>query len=519
MKQCPSRLILCLALATSWCVGPKADAAPKGEFAQNRARVRAERVKLQKQAAADRVKRAENAATVIAQLITFAGDNRVAGQKDGLRQLLEGLKKMAPDLAPALERELAQLPAPPEPADRTLRTKWLEELKRQREAIVSRPGNLLNKAVKLSLADLAYEFLQEILAFDPDREQLRRNLGQVKQKGEWLSRFAYVLATKGIVWDDRLGWILDAKKDLYDKNYYYDLDQANWRTFKELGRFKYDRRKWAALDKANQAHSDLRNLWTIRTQHLEIRGNADLEMLVDAANKLESFYAQIFAAYAYFFMKKKEDYKLILGMADHPPLVVYVYRDKPDYVKRVGENYAFSDGIFMPGEKASAFYGRVSSVTYHEFTHQILHIFANGNQSPPWLLEGIAVYTQFPTFPDGELRLGNLRANPRVVHHLMAFKAGRHLPLEDLLKIRAYATWLEVTKSRGGNYEAAGALTYFCMEADERAYRADFVDFLRDSYHGPTFTRGHKLWEYLGMDQAEFFAAYGKWLKETSQLF
>jgi len=515
MKRYSAGFPLWLVLAISCGIGPRADAAPKGQFAQKRARVRAERVKLQRQAAADRVKRAENAATIIAELITFAGDNRVAGQKDDLRQLLAGLESMAPDQVPELEREMAQLPAPPEPADRALRTKWLQELKRQREAIVSRPGNLLNKAVKLSLADLAYEFLQEILAFDPDREQLRRNLGQVKYKGEWLSRFAYVLATKGIVWDERLGWILQARKNLYEKNYYYDLEQANWRTFKSLGRFKYDRRKWATLDKANQAHDDLRNLWTVRTQHLEIRGNADLEILVEAANKLESFYAQIFAAYAYFFMKEKEDYKLILGMADHAPLVVYIYRNKEDYVTKLGERLAFSAGVFMPGQKASAFYSRVSSTMYHEFTHQILYIFANGCQAPPWLLEGIAVYTQFPTFPDGELRLGDLRANRRVGHHLMAFKAGRHLPLEDLLKIKAYGTWLDVTKGRGGTYEAAGALTYFCMEAENRAYRADFVDFLRDSYRGPAFTRGHKLWEYLGMSREEFSAAYQKWLRET----
>jgi hypothetical protein len=489
----------------------------RSDFAQNRAKIRAERVLLRQQAEADRVKRAENAAAIIAQLTDLAAKNPVSGQQDDLKQLLDALRLLKPELALDLEKRLTELPPPPETVDRAVAAKWAQELHRQREAIVARPGSLLNKAVRLSLTDLAYDFLQEILAFDPDRDQLRKNLGQLKLRGKWYSPFSYLLAKQGIEWDDELGWILVSKRDAYEKDLYYQFEQAKWLSLNDLGEIKQDRRNWVALDKANEAHAAFEKPWTLRTQHLQIRGNAGLRVLVNASAKLEQFYAQIFAAYANFFTNKKDDYQLILGMADHPPLVVNIYKDKKDYVQRVGQEYGWSDGLFIPAEKVSVFYGQVTDAMYHEFTHQILHVFTGRCEAPPWLIEGIAVYTQDPTFDHGKLVLGNLQANRMVCLHLLAFKKDKDFPVEEMLRMSAYSEWADTAKKRPGIYPAAGSLAYFCMEADNRAYRADFVDFLKDSYRGPGFTRGNKLWDYLGMSKEEFLGAYRKWLQATSQ--
>ena len=517
MLRSASTLLAALGLLLTSLGTPAVRAASRGDFAEKRAKIRRERSKLRALAEADKAKRAESAAAVIAELVRFAGENRVKGQKAELSVLAKGLNSLQPELVPDLEAQIEKLPDPPQVPDAAAAQKWKPELQRRREAIVSRAGSLLNKSVKMGLTDLAYDFLQEILAFDPDRQQLRKNLGQLTHKGKWYSRFDHALARKGVVWDETLGWIREGKQAPYDKGYYYEFDQARWRSLSDLARLKYDKRRWLPLDKANEAHSNYRKPWTIRTQHLEIRGNADLRILVEAANRLEQFYAQIFAAYAHFFTNKKDDYRLILGMADHPPLVVYIYRNKEDYVRIVGQRYEWSAGLFMHSDKACYFYGRISSAMYHEFTHQILHVFSGGNSSPPWLTEAIATYTQFPTFKGEKLVLGRLGANRAVLQHLVAYRSGKHMPLEDLLKIVTYQQWTNVTTENSGNYPAAGALAYFCMEADHRAYRADFIDFVRDSYRGPSSTRGHKLWEYLGMDEEEFGKAYGKWLDEASQ--
>ena len=60
------------------------------------------------------------------------------------------------------------------------------------------------------------------------------------------------------------------------------------------------------------------------------------------------------------------------------------------------------------------------------------------------------------------------------------------------------------------NYPAAGALVEFCMEGEGRRYRADFIDFLRDSYLGTTM--GRTLPDYLGLNKQAFAQAYEKWL-------
>jgi hypothetical protein len=368
----------------------------------------------------------------------------------------------------------------------------------------------------MGITDLAYDFLQEILSFDPDRAQLRAKLGQTRFQGTWYDPFDLVRATQGITWDHRLGWVLSARKDAYDEGRYYELDQSQWTTSPKDGPFRLDPRAWTALKEANARHSRLATPWLIRTRHLEIRGTADLDRLVEMANRLEQFYDQIFAAYAAFFTRGKSDFKLILGLAEHPPLVVHCYRSKEDYAAAVGDDLAWTAGLFNPSRRASFFYGHPGSVMYHEFTHQILHVFTNGNRSPAWLTEGIAVYTDAPSFSGGKLILGDLRSNPRVLAHLELARAGKALPFAEIVDLRAYSTWQEKAKAGLPVYEAAGALVTFCMEADDRAHRADFVDFLRDNYEGHPDAQTHSLWEYLGTDRDRLSQSFQNWMRGVS---
>ena len=86
---------------------------------------------------------------------------------------------------------------------------------------------------------------------------------------------------------------------------------------------------------------------------------------------------------------------------------------------------------------------------------------------------------------------------------------GKAVSLTNLMALDG-RSWSEST-TPGPNYDAAGSLAYFCMEGDNRSYRLDFVDFLRDSYHGKV---KHELWDYLGMGKTEFVAAYEAWLRK-----
>jgi hypothetical protein len=144
----------------------------------------------------------------------------------------------------------------------------------------------------------------------------------------------------------------------------------------------------------------------------------------------------------------------------------------------------------------------------------MLHIFSGDNQSPAWLTEGVAVYCESPQRRFGRLILGGIEANPLVQNYLAAFRRGRHVPLEDLLRLKTFTDWTG-THDPKPQYEAAGALVCFCMEARGRQYRADFIDYLRDSYRGTT--EGHELWEYLGWNQPTLAAHFEAWLSEVSR--
>lgn len=465
-------------------------------FRQERLQLREQRMELRAQAAADRARRAAHAEEVILGLIDDARANRVPGQDAQFATMVRALRRLDPAVAERVAAAAAALPGEPASAERRAAQAWERAHGQAMRKILERTGRLLNRAVDMRLNDLAYEFLREILTFDPDRAPLRRQLGQTLVDGEWLGPFAAGMAEQGLRWDHELGWMAPALRERYDRGEYFDLQENRWTTLAE----------------AEAAHARMDDPWVIRTAHLELRSTLPLADVVAIADKLEEFYAQVFASLAGFFTKGKADYELILGIAEHEPLVVHVYRDQAQYRQARPDSPAWSAGQFDSGDRASFFYGRIDSVMYHEFTHQILHIFSGTNRAPAWLVEGIAVYAEAPVFEDGDMRLGDLAANRNVRSHLRAARRGEQLPLDRLLELETGDRWRAAVEP-GPQYDAAGALAWFGMEAGERRYRADFVDFLRDSYLG---LARYPLWSYLGMDRQAFVEAYGAWEAEAA---
>ncbi len=300
----------------------------------------------------------------------------------------------------------------------------------------------------------------------------------------------------GLKWDDKLGWIVAKEAARYAKGDYFDLQEKRWTT----------------LEAAEAAHATLDKGWHILTEHLEISGNAPLPALIDVANRLEEFYAQIFASYAAFFAKDKSDVKLIFGLLDHDRLLVSVAKDKEDYRKSLptGVDPGWTAGMWIPAVGSSFFYAGQKQVIYHEFTHQILHVFSHGNQSPAWLCEGVAVYTQSPHFGrNGAMQLGVLAENYQIRMYFDQRKAGTAITMEQTMALTDGRVWASASDP-SANYPAAGALVEFCMEGESRRYRADFIDFLRDSYLGTTM--GRTLPDYLNLNKQAFAQAYEKWL-------
>ncbi len=469
------------------------------EWARGREQVRTVRVAIEQGAAADRTDRAGRAAKIVAELIARGATMGVARTDADLRDLINGVRFLSPAAAAPLDAALAPLPAAAEakPDAKTARA-WSQLLDNRRLDLLKPTEVLFKKARDAGMPSIARDCVDQALVFWPAHRDLRRNLGQTLVDGRWYGPRETELTRQGLRWDDELGWIVADARERYAKDEYFDLAD----------------RRWTTLHEADSRHSQLAQRWVLTTEHLQIQGTAPLRALVDTANRLESFYDRVFAAYAGFFVtpgkRSADDLRLLFGTLDHPRLVINVADGIEGYRRSLPATVdpGWSDGMFMPSTRESYFYAGPAEIIYHEFTHQILHVFTGTNRSPAWLSEGAAVYTEAPQFSGTRMILGDITGNTHLGMFIRQEGDGVALTLESLLALEDGGVWLKSTTPEL-NYPAAGALVQFCMEAENRRYRADFIDFLRDSYRNET--RGYRLWEYLGMDYRTFATRYGTW--------
>lgn len=498
-------LLLSACLLLAWSVAPLTTAADKNQAAADkkwfdaRAANRAGRDAMYKGAAADRIDRAKKAVAVVQEIAKKAADTRVPGQDKTFARIVEFIDRLDPAQAETAKAAFAALPPEPATAEPKAIKAWETFFKPKQSALTKQTMALGDKAINAGVTDIAFDCLTQVLTYDPDHASLRKALGLTKVDDRYYGPKDMELVKAGLRWDMKLGWVVAKDLARYEKGEYFDLQT----------------KKWTTLEEANTLRSELAQQWVVQTEHLELRGTAKLQDLVDAANKLEAFYSQIFASYSLFFSKGEGDIKLIFGLLDHPRLVINIAKDPKAYAASLpkGIDVGFSAGMWVPAAGASFFYAGPMEVMYHEFTHQILDVFSSGSGAPVWVVEGIAVYTQAPTYTEGELRLGELSKNGMLRSHFRRLTAGNAMTLDQLMAL-THETW-RLAKDPGQQYSAAGALAQFCMEADKRKYRSDYVEFVRDCYLGQT--QGHTLWDYLGMTREDFVYAYKAWEKATGE--
>ena len=499
------------------------EAAPQSAaWYQERAALRKSRMAIEQGAADDRVERATRAVKVVEDLLTKAKEMGIGRTDVDLASLVSGVCYLDAATGAPAAVSLAAL-SEKSTADAKQQKAWLQLLESKRNDLLKPTEKLFKLALDAGVPAVARDCVDQALAFWPDHKNLRRNLGQIKFEDRWYVTREADMTKQGFAWDNKLGWVVVKDRARYAKGDYYDLQAKQWTT----------------LAAVNALRSEAKNRWVIQTEHLEIRGTAPLEVLVDAANRIEAFFDRVFAAYSGFFLKvsgKKvsdDDFKVLFGTLrkekgaekykdkekerDRDLLVVNVAKDKDAYVASLPPmvTAGWSDGMFISSTKESYFYQGEAEVIYHEFTHQILHIFSGTNRSPAWLAEGAAVYTQAPAFHEGRMVLGEIDGN----QHLRAFfhqmKEGKALSLQQILALDDGRVWSSST-TPDLNYPAAGILVQFCMESDNRRHRSDFLDFLRDSYLGTTLN--YKVWDYLGLKYSTFDKSLTDWLGETAKL-
>lgn len=510
--RCFALLLIGVLCGVLFAAEPPAQAA---EWVKAREAQRKGRQALEKGAAVDRIERGTKAAKILAEVLAKNLDKGAYRTDSALLDLLAGVQLLNPEAATPLKAALAALPEQP-PADRQVLKSWNQVLELKRKEILKPTEKLAQDALKLGVPSVARDCVDQALTFWPQHRDLRFNMGMTAVGNRWYGPHDLELTKQGLAWDDKLGWIKVGEQERYVAGEYYDIQEKSWTT----------------IEAANALHAVAAKKWVIQREHVQVQGTAPLAELIDTANRLEAFYDQVFSAYSGFFVKskmtmseakkspknKKDDLniKLLFGMLDHPRLVVNVAKDKQFYQQSLPPmvKAGWSDGMFISSTAESYFYSGSTEVVYHEFTHQILHIFSGTSRSPAWLAEGAAVYTQGPQFHHGRLVLGQVGENSHLRMFIKQQRKGEALALAKIIAIEDGRDWMN-SETPDLNYPAAGAVVQFCMEAEERRYRADFLDYLRDCYRGET--RNYKLWEYLGLDYSTFETKYEQWLTEFTK--
>ena len=495
------RALLLVLLALALPFGPLVameSAARTAEWVRTREQLRKSRVAIEKGAAEDRLSRAAKAVSLLSDLLAKAKVQGGSCTDRDLIDLVAGVRFLDPKSAEPLQAALDGLPEKGDPAKAKA---WGQLIEAKRKDVLKPTERLFKQALDAGVPGIARDCVDQALVFWPGHRDLRRNLGEVEHAGAWYGPRGQAQLKLGYVWDGKLGWILEAERARYDTDEYFDAQERTWTT----------------VDAANRLHASAAKRWVIQTEHLQVQGTAPLADLVDTANRLEEFYDQVFAAYCGFFVKpgakNGDDVKLLFGLLDHPRLVVNMAKDRDAYQASLPPlvRAGWSDGMFISSTQESYFYTGWAEAVYHEFTHQILYVFAGRDSSPAWLVEGAAVYTQAPEFCDGRMNLGGVGGNDHLRMFIRQELAGKALSLQKILGLEDGFAWMNST-SPDLNYPAAGAVVQFCMEAEGRRYRSDFIDFLRDSYRGET--RSYQLWEYLGMDYTAFDRRYSTWVDD-----
>jgi hypothetical protein len=365
-------------------------------------------------------------------------------------------------------------------------------------------GALMDVARKAARSEsaqyaLASVCLRAVLERDADHKEARRLLGYVPFGGGWATPFAVLELKKNNVNHPAFGWV-----------------PADWVPHLDSGElpapFEKSQKKprWLPVAEADRLRADWSPPWKFSTEHFEIQTNVPMAEAISFGRRLEAFHDLFMTLFADILGENLP----IIRLFKNPTLVadslpqsklhqVYYFGSKAKFVDyltpRLGPEVALNLGFYDPpksgrGRVPAYFYrdpnGQIpeTATLYHEVSHQLLFETAGPNSYTKnfgnfWVFEGLGTYFETVTpQPDGSLEVGGL-IGPRIAEAYQTLVV-RHgsVPLAEFVAFdeSRFRDKVQIYQ----NYQQAMALTVFLMQRNQGAYRDDFLDYVRDAYHG-----------------------------------
>jgi hypothetical protein len=412
---------------------------------------------------------------------------------------------------------------------------WRTELEAIRAAAAERLFALANRAVsgKSKQYSLADECLRAVLDRQPDHKEARRLLGYVPHAGGWATPYAARQLNAGMVQHATFGWV--------DATWVPHLDKGEL----EASMIKTSRPpRWLPAEQADRLHAKWKDRWKIATEHFKIETNAPYAKAMAFARHLEPFHdlftaqlADVIALGIHLPLAQRYQDPNQTGEKPEDLHQIYYFNTKEEYVAYLqpteGPGIADSLGIYVPPKpgqrrRAPAFFFRddggqieATATLYHEVSHELLFEMAGlgafqKNAGNYWVFEGLGTYFETVVAgPGGTLEVGGL-VGPRIEQARLRLVENREfIPIEQFVAMDQAAFNARVN---GGDihlqYQEAIALAVFLMQAQGRAYREGFLEYVKDAYRGRIKRDvGRSLAEQVGASYKTLDAQFLDYLK------
>ena len=396
------------------------------------------------------------------------------------------------------------------PATRVLRVR----LRKAREQFGSQLYLLSRQALVAGSVQTTYALLRESAVIFPDDLTVRRMLGFVRQKEDWLTPFEAQKRREGSVWHEQFGWLRADQVPRYERGE------------------RYFNGRWITAEQEAEFRRDFRNAWVVRTEHYLIRTNHSLERGVEVAKALENFHDFFVETFAGFFTRPADLQVLYRGSATRSVAIprqfkVHYYATREEYNQQLVKeipNIAITNGLYLTKHRVAYFFhtdapGRDDTL-YHEATHQLMYESLPNDRDVAmsahfWVVEGIACYME--SFrSDGEtLSLGDprhIRIRSAVYRYL---EDNYYVPLAEYAAMGLYQ--FQAAPEISKNYSQAAGLAHFFMHYDKGRYRDALIEHLAELYQATSSRRLiSSLNQLTGVTYAELDRQYGEYMRSLS---
>ncbi|HZZ27511.1 MAG TPA: hypothetical protein VFE46_05835 [Pirellulales bacterium] len=412
--------------------------------------------------------------------------------------------------------------APASLVQSSLAQKWWQKFMEARAAEAEKLFSLAQAAMTAKQYALAFELARETVRENPDHAAARHVLGDRKAGDGWVSPEAARRLEAGQVWSEQFGWLPAERLKQYQSGE------------------RFYRGEWISAADDARFHSNIRNGWTIESDHYSVVTNNSLESGAQLAAHLEVLYQvwrQAFVGYyatpaqvehwfaaaiqppaasptaahptdepqptasptssggEYFISPTTE------GVGSHKLHQVLYFHDRQQYIEALHPSQPqiqLSIGFYSDNSRTAYFFASddpYPGTLYHEATHQLFRetppaTVDPGRKNNFWIVESIAVYMESfaeHRLLEGEsygsyITVGGKDAGRASLAHVHVVDDGFYVPLRELASL-SMLDFQHQPQIKSIYSQIAGQALFF-MHADGARYRPALMNYLLAVYTG-----------------------------------